>query len=39
MHVGVGGPSHLHAGNKIFEIMYIICALFWFCTLYMSCFV
>jgi len=20
MHVGVGGPSHLHAGNKIFEV-------------------
>jgi len=28
MHVGVGGPSHLHTENKIFEVLYIICDLF-----------
>jgi hypothetical protein len=28
MHVGVGDPSHLHTGNKIFELLYIICDLF-----------
>jgi hypothetical protein len=38
MHVGVGSPSHLHIGNKIFEVLYIICDLFWFCTLYVTCF-
>ena len=28
MHVGVGGPAHLHTGIKIFEVLYIICDLF-----------
>jgi hypothetical protein len=28
MRVGVGGPSHLHTGHKIFEVLYIICNLF-----------
>jgi hypothetical protein len=29
MHVGVGSPTELQIGNKIFEGLYIICDLFW----------
>jgi len=28
MFVGVGDPSHLHTGNEMFEVLYIICDLF-----------